>query len=185
MYMTVFRMWFLKIKKILFSRNSSELCCFIQQLNSTVNQCWKCNTTTTQKERHLIHLIRNYYKYLINVTSYDITGNTIPFETESLLPAGDVVYVLAWNYAVNYLEKVMPGRVFVYSISPNTYQMINHYWVYKKRIKETTCNTTGIQRLIFMQMNFIMYVWSNSSNNSLSIFSINCSWISNCFCFIT
>lgn len=87
----------------------------------------KVYTTTTQKERHLIHLIRNYYKYLINVTLYAITGNTIPFETESLLPAGDVVYVLAWNYAVNYLEKVMPGQVFVYSISPNTYQMINHY----------------------------------------------------------
>lgn len=38
-----------------------------------------------------------------------IKDNIIPFETESLLPAGDVAYVLAWNYAVNYLEKVMPG----------------------------------------------------------------------------
>lgn len=68
-----------------------------------------------------------FYKYLLNVTLYDITGNTIPFETESLFPAGDVVYVLAWNYAVNYLEKVMPGRVFVYSLSPNNYQIISFY----------------------------------------------------------
>lgn len=45
----------------------------------------------------------------LNRLHQTITGNTIPFETESLLPAGDVVYVLAWNYAVNYLEKVMPG----------------------------------------------------------------------------
>lgn len=45
----------------------------------------------------------------LNRLHQTIKGNTIPFETESLLPAGDVVYVLAWNYAVNYLEKVMPG----------------------------------------------------------------------------
>lgn len=64
---------------------------------------------------------------------YDITDNIIPFETESLLPAGDVAYVLAWNYAVNYLEKVMPGRVFVYSISPNIYQIISFYIYIKKK----------------------------------------------------
>ena len=34
----------------------------------------------------------------------------IPYDTQSLMPAGDVAYVLAWNYAVNYLVDVMPGK---------------------------------------------------------------------------
>lgn len=38
-----------------------------------------------------------------------ISGEMIPYDTQSLMPAGDVAYVLAWNYAVNYLVDVMPG----------------------------------------------------------------------------
>lgn len=34
----------------------------------------------------------------------------IPYDTQSLMPAGEVAYVLAWNYAVNYLVDVMPGE---------------------------------------------------------------------------
>ena len=37
------------------------------------------------------------------------SGEMIPYDTQSLMPAGDVAYVLAWNYAVNYLVDVMPG----------------------------------------------------------------------------
>nr|XP_022287701.1 uncharacterized protein LOC111100289 isoform X3 [Crassostrea virginica]XP_022287702.1 uncharacterized protein LOC111100289 isoform X3 [Crassostrea virginica] len=38
-----------------------------------------------------------------------LRGEMIPYDTQSLMPAGDVAYVLAWNYAVNYLVDVMPG----------------------------------------------------------------------------
>ena len=38
-----------------------------------------------------------------------VLGEMIPYDTQSLMPAGEVAYVLAWNYAVNYLVDVMPG----------------------------------------------------------------------------
>lgn len=53
------------------------------------------------------------YPCLINIiclfTLWDL-GEMIPYDTQSLMPAGEVAYVLAWNYAVNYLVDVMPGE---------------------------------------------------------------------------
>ena len=63
--------------------------------------------------------------FIIHIKDFFLTssGKDIPFDKDSLIPAGDVGYALAWTYALNYLQFVLKGEYqskLLHSIMLNT-----------------------------------------------------------------